>query len=196
MAYSDADAFTPLKESNARVNNQNLKYQVFHNAQGQFEDIDYIILSTTPLDTAFFRALFSIFAHSFFTGVFGALFIAFLIKKRKIYAFFAFFLASFSHYLWNSPEFLIDSWWVFIVLPPLSLLILAFYLRKSEKIIIKKFIQEQSTEELISFPEQIYFELPERRKFIRQQSSKKAKKLIKKQISQEIHQMLLTKSRR
>jgi hypothetical protein len=45
IAFSDSDAFTPLKESNARVNNQNLKYQIFHNAQGQFEDIDYIIVA-------------------------------------------------------------------------------------------------------------------------------------------------------
>jgi RsiW-degrading membrane proteinase PrsW (M82 family) len=160
-----------------------------------FEDIDYIASSTTPLDTAFFRALVSVFAHSFFTGVFGALFIASLINKRKLFAGFSFFLASISHFLWNSPEFLAESIWVFIVLPPFALMSLAFYLRYSEKAVIKKSIEDISGENLLTYPEQIYFDLAARRKFIRLESNRSQRKFIKRLISQEIHQLLLDKSR-
>jgi hypothetical protein len=45
VVLSINDTYPPLKESNARVFNQNIKYQVFHNAQGQFEDIDYLIIA-------------------------------------------------------------------------------------------------------------------------------------------------------
>lgn len=161
-----------------------------------FEDIDYITISLNPVDTAFFRALVSIFAHSFFTGVFGAIFIASLINRKKLFAIFAFFLASFSHFLWNSPKFLVDSIWVFIVLPPLALFFLALYLRTSEKAIIRKSIEEDSAENFVTLPQQIYFDLAARRKFIRNQSNRRRKKFIKQQISQEIHEMLLKKSHR
>ena len=42
-----SDYYTPLKESRARVTNQDLKGTIFNNAQGQFQDVDYIIV--TPL---------------------------------------------------------------------------------------------------------------------------------------------------
>lgn len=45
IAVSSSDYFTPLKESNAKVVNQNIKGTVFRNAQGQFQDIDYIIVA-------------------------------------------------------------------------------------------------------------------------------------------------------
>jgi len=45
VAFSANDTYEPSKESNARVNNQNLKHQIFHNAQGEFEDIDYMIIA-------------------------------------------------------------------------------------------------------------------------------------------------------
>ncbi len=40
-----SDYYTPLRESNARVANQNLKGTIFNNAQGQFQDIDYLIVT-------------------------------------------------------------------------------------------------------------------------------------------------------
>jgi hypothetical protein len=45
IAVDINDYFTPLKESNARVANQDLKGTVFRNNQGQFQDVDYIIVT-------------------------------------------------------------------------------------------------------------------------------------------------------
>ena len=47
IAIAPTDYFTPLKESRSRVANQNIKGTIFNNTQGQFQDIDYIIV--TPL---------------------------------------------------------------------------------------------------------------------------------------------------
>ncbi len=50
IAVDNADFLTPQKESNARVANQNLKGTIFNNAQGQFQDIDYLIISPSNLN--------------------------------------------------------------------------------------------------------------------------------------------------
>ncbi len=44
-----SDYYTPLKEANARVANQNLKGTIFDNQQGQFQDIDYVIITPSFL---------------------------------------------------------------------------------------------------------------------------------------------------
>ncbi len=45
------DYYTPLKDSKTKVDNQNLKGTVFNNAQGQFQDIDYVIITPQFLYT-------------------------------------------------------------------------------------------------------------------------------------------------
>ncbi|WP_324068295.1 MAG: type IX secretion system sortase PorU [Flavobacterium sp.] len=45
VAIDLSDTFTPLRESNAVVVNQNLKGSIFKDAQGNFQDIDYLILT-------------------------------------------------------------------------------------------------------------------------------------------------------
>ncbi|RZJ65708.1 MAG: type IX secretion system sortase PorU, partial [Flavobacterium sp.] len=45
ITVSPSDYYTPLKESKTRVANQNLKGTVFNNSQGQFQDVDYIIIT-------------------------------------------------------------------------------------------------------------------------------------------------------
>lgn len=45
IAVVGADFYSPLKETNSTVNNQNLKGDVFKNSQGVFEDIDYLIIA-------------------------------------------------------------------------------------------------------------------------------------------------------
>lgn len=45
IAVTSSDYFTPLKESNTKVANQNIKGTIFNNGQGQFQDIDYIIVT-------------------------------------------------------------------------------------------------------------------------------------------------------
>jgi len=48
IAVVPNDYFSPLKESQSRVTNQDLKGTIFNNASSQFEDIDYLIV--TPLN--------------------------------------------------------------------------------------------------------------------------------------------------
>lgn len=45
IAVDFSDLYTPLKETQSRVFNQNLKGTIFKDAQGQFKDIDYIIVT-------------------------------------------------------------------------------------------------------------------------------------------------------
>ena len=39
------DYYTPLRDTKTKVNNQNLKGTIFNNAQGQFQDVDYLIIT-------------------------------------------------------------------------------------------------------------------------------------------------------
>ncbi|MGA9637904.1 type IX secretion system sortase PorU [Flavobacterium sp.] len=45
----DNDYLSPSKESNAKIPNQNIKGTVFYNNQGQFQDIDYVIITPSFL---------------------------------------------------------------------------------------------------------------------------------------------------
>lgn len=45
IAVDPSDYYSPSKESKSRVDNQNLKGTIFNNAQGQFQDIDYLIIT-------------------------------------------------------------------------------------------------------------------------------------------------------
>ncbi|WP_144894286.1 type IX secretion system sortase PorU [Flavobacterium tiangeerense] len=49
VALVDADFFTPLRDAQTRVSNQNLKGTLFTNRAGNFQDIDYVIISPTVL---------------------------------------------------------------------------------------------------------------------------------------------------
>lgn len=51
LAVVASDYFEPLKDSKASVTNQNLKGTIFLNGQGQFEDIDYIIIARQDMLT-------------------------------------------------------------------------------------------------------------------------------------------------
>ena len=45
IAVDAADYYTPLKESQSKIANQNIKGTIFKNAQGEFQDIDYLIFT-------------------------------------------------------------------------------------------------------------------------------------------------------
>jgi hypothetical protein len=49
IAIDESDYFTPLKEGQSRISNQNIKGSVFKNKSGAFEDIDYVIISLQSL---------------------------------------------------------------------------------------------------------------------------------------------------
>ncbi|WP_458627612.1 type IX secretion system sortase PorU [Winogradskyella sp. PC D3.3] len=51
LAFSNSNVFIPKTDSRTVVANQNLKGTIFTNAQGQFEDIDYIILAPSQFLT-------------------------------------------------------------------------------------------------------------------------------------------------
>ena len=49
IALDPADYYIPLKDSKSKIANQNLKGSLFKNSQGQFQDIDYVIISPSFL---------------------------------------------------------------------------------------------------------------------------------------------------
>ncbi|MFB3389394.1 type IX secretion system sortase PorU [Flavobacterium sp. LAR06] len=49
IAIDPTDYFTPLKENQSKIANQNLKGTLFKNAQNSFQDIDYIIIAPKSL---------------------------------------------------------------------------------------------------------------------------------------------------
>ncbi len=51
VALDLSDTYTPLKEGNSVVQNQNLKGTIFNNNQGNFQDIDYLIITPQFLIT-------------------------------------------------------------------------------------------------------------------------------------------------
>ena len=50
VAVDISDYYAPSKESKSKVDNQNLKGTIFNNAQGQFQDIDYLIITPKNLN--------------------------------------------------------------------------------------------------------------------------------------------------
>lgn len=51
IAVDGNDYYSPLKDSKSKVENQNLKGTVFKNGQGQFQDVDYLIITPKNLAT-------------------------------------------------------------------------------------------------------------------------------------------------
>ncbi len=51
IAIDPLDYYTPLKTSKIKIANQNLKGTIFKNAQGQFQDIDYVIITPSLLSS-------------------------------------------------------------------------------------------------------------------------------------------------
>ena len=49
IAVDPADYYIPLKENQSKVKNQNIKGTVFKNNQGQFTDVDYVIIAPNAL---------------------------------------------------------------------------------------------------------------------------------------------------
>ncbi|MEO8774099.1 MAG: type IX secretion system sortase PorU [Gelidibacter sp.] len=49
LAVTPSDYFTPLRDSKTSIGNQNIKGTIFKNEQGQFKDVDYIIISPNNL---------------------------------------------------------------------------------------------------------------------------------------------------
>ena len=52
IAVDNQDYYVPKKEANSKVANQNLKGTIFKNGQGQFQDIDYLIVTPQFLSSS------------------------------------------------------------------------------------------------------------------------------------------------
>lgn len=52
IAVDKQDYYIPLKDSRPKVANQNLKGTIFKNAQGQFQDVDYLIITPAFLNAS------------------------------------------------------------------------------------------------------------------------------------------------
>lgn len=50
LAIDMSDLYSPAKDSNTSVSNQDLKGTIFNNAQGNFQDIDYLIITPRSLN--------------------------------------------------------------------------------------------------------------------------------------------------
>jgi hypothetical protein len=51
IAVDESDLFTPSKDSNASVTNQDIKGTIFNDSNGNFQDIDYLIITPSSLNT-------------------------------------------------------------------------------------------------------------------------------------------------
>jgi RsiW-degrading membrane proteinase PrsW (M82 family) len=105
-----------------------------------FEDLIYAINGDDAFATLISRGIFSIFAHTFFSGL-GATIIVFgLLTRRKWLSFLGFLAAVFLHLTWNTIlAFEIFSYasagffFFYSFLPPIILFVVALLLRKQER---------------------------------------------------------------
>ncbi len=105
-----------------------------------FEDLIYAINGDDAFATLVSRGIFSIFAHTFFSGL-GATIIVFgLLTRRKWLSFLGFLAAVFLHLTWNTIlAFEIFSYasagffFFYSFLPPIILFVVAILLRKQER---------------------------------------------------------------
>ena len=118
-----------------------------------FEDLIYAINGDDAFATLVSRGIFSIFAHTFFSGL-GATVIVFgLLTRRKWLSFLGFLTAVFLHLTWNTIlAFEIFSYasagffFFYSFLPPVILFVTALLLRKQERseLINKGYVAIQS----------------------------------------------------
>jgi RsiW-degrading membrane proteinase PrsW (M82 family) len=118
-----------------------------------FEDLIYAINGDDAFATLISRGIFSIFAHTFFSGL-GATIIVFgLLTRRKWLSFLGFLAAVFLHLTWNTIlAFEIFSYasagffFFYSFLPPIILFVVAILLRKQERheLINKGYVAIQS----------------------------------------------------
>ena len=157
------------------------------------EDIQYVFLSDEPLQVAIYRSLSSVFAHSFFSGVAGAVFVYLILKKESILAFSAVIISTFVHAIWNAAIiYQVDNAFVLqTVGPPLLLVLLTLFLRRIErKTIIFVVYRAIGRGVKLKFPPGVYFDLKSRKKYIKRFKSISKKRSFRKNLSREIHQLI------
>ncbi len=157
------------------------------------EDIQYVFLSEEPLQMAIYRSLSSVFAHSFFSGVAGAVFVYLILKKESILAFSAVIISTFIHAIWNAAIIydVENSFVMQTIGPPLLLFLLTLFLRRIErKTIIFVVYRATSADENLNYPASVYFDLKSRRKYSRRFKTYKNKRKFRNKLSKEIHHLI------
>lgn len=164
-----------------------------------FEDLIYAINGNDAFETFFSRGVFSIFAHTFFSGL-GATVIVFgLLTKRKWLSLIGFLTAVCLHLAWNTfLAFEIFSYasagfyFFYSLLPPVILFITALLLRKQERheliqagyVAIKSgYLDEVRLSQIVSFRE--------RRAFYRSFATKAEKRVAKAGIYDDTRNLLI-----
>ena len=157
------------------------------------EDIQYVFLSDEPLQVAIYRSLSSVFAHSFFSGVAGAVFVYLILKKESILAFSAVLISTFVHAIWNAAIIyeVENSYVIQTIGPPLLLVLLTLFLRRIErKTIIFVVYRATGRGVKLKLPPSVYFDLKSRKKYIKRFKSNSKKRSFRKGLSREIHHLI------
>ena len=157
------------------------------------EDIQYVFLSDEPLQVAIYRSMSSVFAHSFFSGVAGAVFVYLILKKESILAFSAVLISTFIHAIWNAAIIyeVENSYVIQTIGPPLLLVLLTLFLRRIERKTII-FVVYRATGRCVKLklPPSVYFDLKSRKKYIKRFKSNSQKRSFRKGLSREIHHLI------
>lgn len=157
------------------------------------EDIQYVFLSDEPLQVAIYRSLSSVFAHSFFSGVAGAVFVYLILKKESILAFSAVIISTFVHAIWNA-AIIYDVENTFLMQtigPPFLLVLLTLFLRRIERKTITFVIHRAiSLDKKLKYPPSVYFDLKSRTKYSKKFKTHTNKRKFRKKLSKEIHELI------
>jgi len=104
------------------------------------EDLVYAINGNDSFHVLVVRGLFSIFAHTFFSGLGAVVIVMGYLKRRWWLSGIGFLLACFLHLTWNTVLALeifgnsaLGFLFFFSIVPPLTLLVTAIFLRKQER---------------------------------------------------------------
>jgi RsiW-degrading membrane proteinase PrsW (M82 family) len=157
------------------------------------EDIQYVFLSDEPLQVAIYRSLSSVFAHSFFSGVAGAVFVYLILKKESILAFSAVLISTFVHAIWNAAIIYdVENTFVMQTIgPPFLLVLLTLFLRRIERKTINFVIHRAiSLDKKLKYPPSVYFDLKSRTKYSKKFKTYTNKRKFRKKLSKEIHELI------
>ena len=104
------------------------------------EDLVYAINGNSAFDVLITRGIFSIFAHTFFSGLGAVAIVMGYLKGKKWVSFLGFLLACFLHLTWNTvlawelfAYNLVGFFFFFSFLPPAILILTAIFVRRVER---------------------------------------------------------------
>lgn len=154
------------------------------------EDLYYLAIYDNSVEFAFQRTLYSIFAHSFFTGIAGALIAYLWISHRKSLIFIPILIASVTHFIWNYSAFnyFENFYSLHLIIPPLMMLFLALFLRANEKKILERTVRKNINK--LKWDKELYTNLKLRKEFRNNLTNPLDKRQFDEKFHKEIHKLL------